>query len=286
LVAALVLVSATARADNPDVPPDPLAAKPVIVSDKLVDAPLVAPASQLDVFGAVQVNTTTRTAAPVPPLTTGAKVINTAFELNAGVGYGVSDVLTLGGEYTFPFADADGAFPNAGKLRGFGGYSAIHDDKLTLVVGGDLDVEFPGSATLFIHAGASLRYKIAPKASIYTGNPLAPGPYGEQLTVAVNNNGPSTIDLPVGVGVQLSPKLFGWAQTTLAHINLANSANAFWIADFLPLEVGALFRYEHDIDLGGFIGSDFEDFRAGIVGGVMLRYYRHARATSSAAPSP
>ena len=173
-------------------------------------------------------------------------------------------------------ANADGAFSNAGSLATFGGYSVLRDAKMAVVVGGDLTVDFAGSATATLHAGASFRYKLQPKFVAYTGNVVAPGPYGRQLAIGLNNSAPIALDLPAGIAMQASPKLFGWVQTQLAHLKLANTDNAFIFADSIPLELGALYRAKPDIDIGGFFSLDVEHPGDSIAVGVQARYYKHA----------
>jgi hypothetical protein len=152
----------------------------------------------------------------------------------------------------------------------------MRDDKLAVVAGGDFTVAFAGSATAFLHAGVSVRYKLAPKFVIYSGNPLAPGPYGQQLVIGLNNSAPVAIDLPVGLGWQVNPKAFAWAQTALAHIKLANSANEIIFADYIPLEIGALYRAKKDLDVGGYMSfPDLESAGDFFGFGVLVRYYKH-----------
>jgi hypothetical protein len=273
----LVLTAGVAFADEEPPPAVTGAAATATAgwSDQIIDNGLVMPASDLGLYGDLEVHRTTYTQAPIPPANMGIIVHNTAFNIVAGAGYGVTELITLGGQYTLPVADADGAFSNAGRLTGFGGYSISRDDKLALVAGADITVDFAGSATGILHAGVSLRYKVAPKVVVYTGNPLAPGPYGEQLVVGLNNSSPVAIDLPVGVGFQANPKLFAWAETQLAHIKIANTANQFFGADILPLQIGALFRAVKDVDVGGFADIDFENISSFYAIGVMARYYKH-----------
>jgi hypothetical protein len=281
IVASLLFVAGTAFADKDEPPPISIntgaePAGPPPWSDQIISNGLVLPKSDLGLYGGIAVATTDYNQTPVPPLMTGAVLHDTAFELRAGIGYGVSDVFTAGGEYTLPVADANGAFTNAGRFDIYGGYSVARDDKMALVLGGDFTVDFFGGATAIIHAGASFRYKLAPKYVLYTGNLFAPGPYGRQLEIGLNHSAPVAIDLPIGIGAQLSPKLFGWAGITLAHIKLANTTNRFLFADIIPIELGAFYRMAKDVDVGGFFAIDVENLRDAISVGVLLRYYKHA----------
>ncbi len=280
IVASLVLASGTVFADEPPPPVEIGAssgsgsAAPVGWSEQIIDNALTMPKGDIGMYADVVVQKTTSVAAPVPPQTMGVITHNTALEPLIGAGYGVTDELTIGGEYAVPVADGiNGAFPNAGSLRAFGGYSLLRDATMAFVAGGDLDFEFTSGTPVLLHLGASFRYKVASNVIVYTGNVLAPGPYGEQLTIALHGGGTS-FDLPVGAGFQPSPKLFAWVETTLAH--LAKSSTVIF-ADYLPLQVGALYRVVKDVDVGAFVA--FDDLYHGgdaFAIGLMARYYRHA----------
>ncbi len=78
------------------------------------------------------------------------------------------------------------------------------------------------------------------------------------------------------MGWQASPKIFAWASTLLAHIKLSNTANAFFIADFIPLELGLYDRLSKDIDLGGFVAiTNLENSSTDFEVALALRYYHH-----------
>lgn len=276
-VAFLVLAAGVAHADEPGaIVTNPAPATGPGWSDQIIDNGLVLPASALGVYGDLDVTRIQFTSPPIPPATMGIITTDTALDVLAGVGYGVNDLATIGAQWQLPLDNGEGAFGNAGVITGYGGYSLVRDDKLAVVAGGDLSVDFAGSATGFLHAGVSLRYKVAPKVVIYSGNPLAPGPYGQQLTIGFNNNAEIALDLPVGLGWQLHPKAFAWVQTAVAHIKLANTANEIIFADYIPLELGALYRAKQDLDVGGFLSfPDLENAGSFFGFGVMLRYYKH-----------
>src|SRR5882724_3200913 len=276
MVAAALLAAATAYAEDV---PEPITAATTVTpalgwSDQIISNGLVMPASELGVYGLVGAVTTTTVSPPVPPLTTGATSRNTAFDLKAGAGYGATELVTVGGEYTLPIADANGAFSNAGTLAAFGGYSVVRDDKMAVVVGGDLSLGFAGGATATLHLGASVRYKLAPTLVAYTGNLYAPGPYGRQLVLGLNNSAAVALDLPVGIGWQGSPKLFAWVETSLAHVKLANTTNAWLFADMIPIDIGALYRAAKDVDVGGFFQIDVENPKDAFSLGLQARYYK------------
>ncbi len=256
-------------------------------SDLLLDNGLVLPKDDLGMYGDMLIVRTSVVEPPVPPATIGATSRDTAFALLGGAGYGVTPELTIGGEYQLPLGDAKGAFPNAGALTAYAGYSALRDDKMALVLGGDLNFDFSNGTTPTLHLGASLRYKVAPKLAVYTGNVVAPGPYGRQLAIGLKSGAASALDLPIGLAVQASPKLFAWVQTSLAHVKLANTANAILFADVIPLQLGALYRATKDVDVGGFLDfPDLENVGNVFAIGVMARYYKHAAPAAAKPAAP
>jgi len=279
LAAGILLVAGVAYADE-EPPPIATGAGGAVAgwSDVIIDNGLVMPPSDLGLYGIMGVARTTTEEPPVPPATMGIKNIDTAFDLTAGIGYGVNDQITVGGQYTFPVANGDGAFKNVGSLVGYGGYAALRDAKMALVVGADIQLDVLAQTTGILHAGVSFKYRLAPKVIFYSGNPLAPGPYGQQLVIGLNNSSAVALDVPVGFGFQGNPKLFLWAQTALAHIKIANTANMFFAADYLPLQVGALYRAAKDVDVGGFVDfPDLENISHFFAVGVTARYYKHAK---------
>lgn len=265
----------TGTADNP-APPNtgpnaPAGPWPAAV----IDSGLAVPASRLALYGGLLIDRTSYTAPPVPPLTTGATVHDTALALLAGAGYGATEDITVGGEYELPIDDANGVFSNAGRLAAFVGYRALHDGKLDVEVGGDLDFFFNGGTTVVLHAGASVRYRLGPKLAVYTGTPLAPEPYGQQLVLGLNHSAPVALDIPIGFALQATPKVYAWAGTTLAHIKLANTDNAFLFADVIPLELGAVDRATKDLDVGAYVRfTNLESTEADFTIGLVARYYR------------
>jgi hypothetical protein len=189
---------------------------------------------------------------------------NTTEGLVATVGYGITDQLTMGLQYELPIHDDSGAFPSAGVLDAMGAYEILRNDKLALAIGADVSLTFPegsGGTTTTIDLGATLRYKLTPTVALFTGNPVAPGAVGQQFAVSTQSNGPIRLSLPVGVAWQPTPRLFTAAQTTLASFDFRSPATAdFELADFISLQVGALYNVSPTMDVGGLLAfTDFED---------------------------
>ncbi len=243
-------------------------------SPQIIDNDLVMPKGGLGVYGVFGMTSTSVTAPPVPPQMMGTTTVYHTEALGIGAGYGVIDKLTIGGEYTLPFYDGYNAFPNAGDLKLYGGYGILHDAKMALAAGAEVDfgaIGSKGGTTTTIRLGATFRYNFTPTLAVFTGAPIAPSPVGEQLAINFANKTEVTFAIPVGVGWQALPKLFAWAETTL--VTFGSNTTAIF-ADSTPLEIGALYRATHDLDLGGFILDDFNRAGDSITLGVMARWYK------------
>ena len=121
---------------------------------------------------------------------------------------------------------------------------------------------------LALDLGAWVRYRIAPKISLFAGLPslphgslslsklafaLPPQPY--QIVVGLNNKGAIAFDLPAGIGIQATPQIYAFASITLLQLNFANTQNAFLIRDFIPIAVGGFYSLEK-LDLGATFATD------------------------------
>ncbi|MEO8551169.1 MAG: hypothetical protein ABI678_14395, partial [Kofleriaceae bacterium] len=86
---------------------------------------------------------------------------------------------------------------------------------------------------------------------------------------------PITFDIPVGIGLQAAPNAFLYANTSIAHIKIANSANAFIFADYIPLNVGLRYAVDQHLEVGAFITlPDVENAQFDLlVFGVGARYF-------------
>ena len=116
---------------------------------------------------------------------------------------------------------------------------------------------------------------VAPKIALYTGNPIPMGPAGQHLSISLASNGPITFAVPVGVALQASPQLFAFVDTTLAQFSISNSSNAFIFSDFIPVNVGALYRAAKDIDVGITFTDDLKNAGDFYIVGLTARYLKH-----------
>ena len=98
---------------------------------------------------------------------------------------------------------------------------------------------------------------------------------GQHLSIGLGTNGPITFSIPVGVALQATPQVFGFVDTTLADFSISNSSNAFIFSDFIPVDVGVLFRAAKDLDVGVSFQDDLKNAGDAYLFGLMARYYKH-----------
>jgi len=245
--------------------------------DEIIQRPLTMPKSKVGIYGDLDV---ARFSATVGTVTSSA----TSEGLHLGFGYGVDDKLTIGAEYAFSLHD----FEIKGPLTLYGSYSLYHQGKLTIGASADLLIDFNGfgsvdpmtgamssSTDLSLQAGLGVRYMLADKIAVYTGTPIAPGPLGQHLSIGLNNSGPVTFDIPVGLALQATPQVYAYLQTEVGRIGISNSSNAFLFADFIPLDLGVYYTASHQLDVGAFL--DLPDLKNSkfdvLVFGIAARYY-------------
>jgi hypothetical protein len=192
-----------------------------------------------------------------------------------GAGYGVNEKLEIGATYAIDVHDPSGTFPNSGKgpLAIYAGYSLMAG-KLSIAAGADFTIDLGNTDAKAINAGLAVRYMVAPKIAIVTGNPVPPGPVGQHLSISLASNGPITLAIPVGVELQASPQAFLYLNTELASFSISNSSNAFLFSDFIPIDVGLLYRAGPGLDVGAHFADNLKSAGDFYVFGVMLRYMK------------
>ena len=209
-----------------------------------------------------------------------------------GVNYGAADKIEVGADYTGiqlnPNATAEGAF----DLRG--SYSLMHTDKLDVSLNGGLNIAFvPGidatttpptettNTDLAIEIGATARYHVTPKVSVFTGLPALPPvssliglPGFYQLTIGVNNSAPITLDLPVGVSH--AGDAAGLRVCRDQHRDGSASptrTTAFIFADAIPISIGAYYSVSNQLDVGVQFTDDLENAGDFYLVSFVGRYY-------------
>jgi hypothetical protein len=212
---------------------------------EVVYRPYTLPAKMLAIQGVLGIVRTSQTD-PMTMMTTS----RTAEGLAVGAGYGIDDKLTVGGSYAIALHD----FEAKGPLTFYGEYSLKHNATLSVAASANFTVDFAADNALRINAGLGARYNVIPKLGIYTGAPFGPGPVGQHLTIGLNNKGPVSFDVPLGVLYQATPELGVFAGTNVVHINISNDKTAVFGADFIPLHIGGLFAITEKFDAFAVIG--------------------------------
>jgi hypothetical protein len=235
------------------------------------DRPLTLAASKLEVHGGLRVNSITI------PASMGTQARTQRSEgLALGVGYGVTDTLEVGADYT--------VLVNPGTVKGpitfHGAYRAYVTPKLEIAaaVGFALDfdprvdpVTMKESTQTYaaLELGAWARYRLGRKASLFSGIPATPSSSApitnlafplppEQYQLAIGlNGGPSALDFPIGIGYQLSSSFYTLFMTDLAHVGIKSSPNAFLFKDIIPFGLGGFYVFDK-VDFGLVLSDDLK----------------------------
>ncbi len=273
IAAGLLAVSGSAFADDatPGAAPPaaPVTAPAAAPAGELNDAPLVAPMGKLSVYGTLPI-------LAVPSIsidpTTGAITQSTSTDVGIAFGatYGIADKLEGGIEYAHTLSPSSGN----GLINVHAAYAALHNDKLDVALAADFVADFDSGGPVILQVGAWARYHLAPKISLYTGNPglahttpqggsSAAGFFGfpssYQLAFGLNNGNDVLLALPVGVGFQASPQLYAFASTTIADFEFNGGSNAFIFSDFIPIGVGAFYSVSDKLEVGAEFSDDLKN---------------------------
>jgi len=208
---------------------------------------------------------------------------STSEALVLGAGYGVTDKITAGASYGFTLNE----FEIKGPLTVYGDMSLTDNGKLAVAASADLTADLGGqtvdsmgvassSTELSIHAGLAVRYKLAPKMAVYTGNPYTPGPSGQHLNLGLSDGMAKTFSIPVGFAFQATPQLYAFAGTNIATILLSDpgmGSRVVSYGDTIPFNVGGFFNINKNIDAGASFQTDFKGVGDFYVITVGARYY-------------
>jgi len=187
----------------------------------------------------------------------GVTAVSTSEASRAAIGYGITDAIEVGLELAFSLHH----FQTDQPLTLAGSFTLVRGSALELGVTAGLAVAHDSTTRLELGVGA--RYKLGGQVALVAGGagiqsgraqvgtglgPLAPTALGRQLVVGLHSGtsgAPSSLDLPVGIVVQVTPQLELGLGTSLGHVGLANDASAYT----LPIELAALFAASHALDL-------------------------------------
>lgn len=165
--------------------------------------------------------------------------------LRVATRYGVNERFELSGSYGFAL--------NEFEAKGDLGFEAAYG----LVLGGNL--QFAAQARVGYHAlhemlnpitlGVRTKFRVNDRLALYSS--------GDQLVITIDNDlgetKPTFVQVPVGVGYQVKPSLYAFAETTLAHLEISDSPSEFMFADFLAFAAGGFYTPFRTLDLGASI---------------------------------
>lgn len=190
-----------------------------------------------------------------------------------GGAFGVARWLTVGAEYAF-VVDAPGT---AGLLTVSASSELYACGRLAIGVSlaASFDLDAAGDGELV--AGAAARYRITPVVAVFTGSPWLPGPLGRQLAASLGPERSAAFELPVGVALQLGPRVLAHASTGLATIILTDPGRerrVSWFTRRTPVTAGVWFALDRRLSLAGtFTTPDLQE-RDHVEVALSVRYLR------------
>lgn len=161
--------------------------------------------------------------------------------VNLTAGYGITDDFEIGfGSYLFSTEDAGKGSLDLGLgyklLRGAAG------GKLEVIGRATTGYSLASEGMNPLVAGLQAQYNITPKLAV-----LMPGTH---LSVALDGDPkPITFRIPVGVGVQATNTVYVQLDTTIATLNLKDSANAVIFSDTTPLTLSGYINVMPALDV-------------------------------------
>ena len=191
-------------------------------------------------------------------------------------GYGLSEKLEVTGYYLYALEE----FEAKGDLDLNVGYAALRGaagGKLEVVPRLQAGYSFLAEAMRPLALGAQVQYNVTDQLAIITP--------GGQLSVALEEDAamatPVTLSLPVAVGFQATPALYAQVDTSLATLDISDSANAFLFADSTPLALTLIYNAIPALDVSAGIGVNLtpaEPLGVGDTLGFLVgaRYYAGA----------
>jgi hypothetical protein len=163
-------------------------------------------------------------------------------------GYGVSDDL----EAVVGYGLGLKAFEAKGTLSVGAGYKVLRGaagGKLEVIGRGTFGYSVLGKALSPIVLGAQVQYNISDKLAVVSS--------GRNLSIALEGTvKPITLGIPVGVGFQATPELYVQADTTIATINISDSATTVIFSDTTPLVLTAFYNVMPALDVSAGLRMD------------------------------
>lgn len=189
--------------------------------------------------------------------------------LGLNFGYGISDDLEVRATYGLTLKE----FEAKGTL-GFGaGYKILRGaagGKLELIARANTGYSLLAELLAPLNLGAQVQYNISDKLAVVS--PQA----GLRISLEeVAGVRPIDLVLPVGVGYQATPELYAQVDTTLATIEVSDSASAFIFADNIPLTASVVYNLQPALDITASFGFTDLKNNAGdnITAAIGAQYY-------------
>jgi len=207
-----------------------IAAAEVSQPQEIIHRPLTAPEGQAEARGTLSFGITPDATATFLDITGGYGITN-QFEIRAGYG------LTLD------------PFEAKGALGAALGVSLTDTGNFAIAGRAGLAYDLASEALAPFEAGLDIRFKLNEQVAIYS---LAP-----HLSIALEETGdarPISAFIPVSLGFQATPQIFAGVSTSIATLNISDSATSFIFADRTPLGVSLFFSPSNTIDLGASVG--------------------------------
>lgn len=254
-----------------DEPEEEVALPPGAWPMQINDRPLVLAKDKIAAHAGLRVSKLT-----LPGATPDVTTSTTSQFLMLGGTYGISDKAEVGFDYAL------GISPGTvkGPFTLHGAYRAVTKPKLEIAVAAGLAIDFAQitnammmtttQTSYSLQLGAWARYRVNRKVSLFSGVPATPAspatlsklsfalpPLPYQLALGLNNSGTVALDLPAGVGYQAKPNVYAFAMLNLAHLRIANTANAFLFKDFIPFTLGGFYTRKL-LDVGIVFADDLK----------------------------
>lgn len=192
----------------------------------------------------------------------GEESSDTITRLYIAGGYGLSKELELRVSYGLTLDEFEGK----GPLSVGAGFT-LKEGQLALAASGDFVYDL-GTEVGEIGLGARARYLVNDDLAVYTARQL-------QFTVIADGTQPAYLRLPVGVAYQFTDKIYGFAETEIASLNLKDTETVVIFADYVPLTAGGVFALSKKLEVGGLLYTDakndpFDSMVIGLFGRAYL----------------
>jgi hypothetical protein len=218
----------TVQPPPPPPPADKLERWPI----EIIARPLTVREGMLRVQGDLGIASTATLSTDTPPESTRATTLGVV----ASGGFGVTDKLEVGGSYGLQVKELEAK----GPLTVYGALQLV-DGPVKAALGASLTYNV-GSEVVTASLGVAFQYNLGARLSLFTP--------GGQLAIGIDPGTTVRFGLPIGVGLQATPKIFASAQTTIASFGLKPSGGNSYISDVTPLSIGAFYSPSNDIDVG------------------------------------